>query len=730
MKADDPAIDVPHQETRLRPSKTDLIFAFFLAAYTCFAIVVLLLGVGAVVAAASPTLHQTLHILGFAADSLPARAALGMANASHRSEPAVQLALDYVFSLFNLGLALYLIWLRPRNPTARLLALGMIGTAAIFNLQAQSVFDAMPAALGESALHFAFQLVAMAAYFYALLLFPEGKLIPRWSKGRLLVLYVPATVVVALASIVVQASAQRLSLIIFFGLLAPITGVVSQAYRYRRSMTEVERQQSRLLFWALAPALIVGLFVLTQGVSAAVFPALEGRPIQELPVAIYRVFQAVFTIIPVALLVGILRYRLWDIDRIISRTLAYGALAAFVTAVYIGVVIGIGNLIGSAEGNLGLSIAATGLVAVAFGPVKDRLQRVANRLVYGNRATPYEVLSTISRIGESFGSDDLLLRWIRMLARGTGARKAEIWLKVGSGLRRAAVWPDDPSEPALSLPLQGNDLPAFAGVDRAVAVRHQGQLLGVLTVLRPAGDPLNPAEDKLITDLASQAGLVLKNVGLTAELLDRLEDLKASRQRLVAAQDEERRRLERNIHDGAQQQLVALKLQLSLAEGLAASESPKLQQLLAQLKAATDEAVQTLRDLAHGIYPPLLATGGLIAALEAHCRRVPLPVEVSSAGARRYPPETEAAIYFCCLEALQNVVKSANASRATVRLIPEDGFVRFSVEDDGQGFDPIQCRRGAGLQNMIDRVEALGGSLEIHSSPGKGTRLTGRVPLS
>jgi signal transduction histidine kinase len=222
---------------------------------------------------------------------------------------------------------------------------------------------------------------------------------------------------------------------------------------------------------------------------------------------------------------------------------------------------------------------------------------------------------------------------------------------------------------------------------------------------------------------------VLRNYGLTAELMARLEDVRMSRQRIVAAADEARRRLERDIHDGAQQQLVAMLVQLNLAQMVAARESPKVQEMLIQIKANADEALQTLRDLARGVYPPLLASNGLAAALKAQAGKVPLPVTVDAVGVGRYDQETEAAVYFCCLEALQNIAKSAQAKSAAVRVWTENGRLNLSVVDDGIGFDVERSIRGSGLQNMVDRMEALSGSLEIVSAPGHGTSITGSVPV-
>src|SRR5437764_10375836 len=191
----------------------------------------------------------------------------------------------------------------------------------------------------------------------------------------------------------------------------------------------------------------------------------------------------------------------------------------------------------------------------------------------------------------------------------------------------------------------------------------------------PRSEPLTPTEDRLLQDLTSQAGLLLRNARLTAELLANVEALRESRRRLVKAQDQERRKIERNLHDGAQQQLVAVNVQLGLLERLA--DDPKLRAMTAQLRDAVGGALEDLRDLARGIYPPLLADRGLPTALEAQARKSATAVDVSPDGVGRYPQEVEAAIYFSVLEALQNVAKYAEASHAEVRLVATDGRVRF-----------------------------------------------------
>jgi len=442
--------------------------------------------------------------------------------------------------------------------------------------------------------------------------------------------------------------------------------------------------------------------------------------------------SAVFApIIPAAVAIAIFKYRLYDIDVVISRTLVYGALAGFITAVYVGIAVGIGTLVGSGgKPNLGLSILATAIVAVGFQPARERLQKVANRLVYGKRATPYEVLSQFSeRVAESYASDDVLPRMARVLAEGTAAEVAEVWLRSGDALQRTAAFPLDSAMPS-TVHLNGSAEVGIETADRSVLVRHQGELLGALTVTKRRGESLTPIEIKLMDDLAHQAGLVLKNVGLTSDLQARLVDLRASRQRLVAAQDDERRRLERNLHDGAQQHLVALKVKLGLAEMVATRDPEKARAAIAELKQDADDALETLRDLARGIYPPLLADKGLSTALQAQARKATLPVTIEADGVGRYPQDTEAALYFCILEALQNIQKYAQASRAVVRLREEGGELSVEVADDGRGFDVSTTIRGNGLTNMEDRLDALGGTLQIMSRPGGGTTLRVILPAA
>src|SRR5439155_2152278 len=202
-----------------------------------------------------------------------------------------------------------------------------------------------------------------------------------------------------------------------------------------------------------------------------------------------------------------------------------------------------------------------------------------------------------------------------------------------------------------------------------------------------------------------------------------------SRMRLVAAQDKERRRLERNLHDGAKQQLVALAVKVKLAQVVAGRDQQRTEAIYTEVQSDAQDALENLRDLARGIYPPLLADQGLFAALQSQARKAAMPVTVDADSLGRYPQEAEAAVYFCCLEALQNVAKYADASSVRVKLGIEDGELTFEVSDDGRGFDSATTPLGSGLQNMADRLAALGGTVEVQSQPGAGTTVRGRIPV-
>jgi signal transduction histidine kinase len=484
---------------------------------------------------------------------------------------------------------------------------------------------------------------------------------------------------------------------------AALSTIVAVIQRFRRSSGEV-RQQMRVL--ALVAAL-AGVWTAAAILLATIAGDNTGGGIPGLFAVAAGL--AVFTLllgIPAAYLIAIYRYGLWDLDVVIRKarvalgiTFLIGVPAVLILAVVSQVLL------------WDLAPKPITLVGgVALGLLLIPLFRVARhfaaRVTYGKRATPYEVLAEFSdHVGETYAADDVLARMAQVLAAGTGATQARVLLKIGGELREAAAYgkPD--------------------GEEHSTPVRFQGEELGVLAVTMPASDPMDQPKERLVHDLATQAGPVLHNVRL-------IEELRASRQRLVSAQDEERRKIERNLHDGAQQQLVALSVQVKLARTILERDPAKAAGMLDAVQGAAGEALEELRDLARGIYPPLLADQGLTAALEAQARKSPIPVSVDGDGMGRYGQNVEAAVYFCALEALQNVAKYAGATAVNVRLSATDGNLTFEVVDDGTGFDPASTAYGTGLQGMADRLEAIGGRLKVTSAPGAGTTITGRVRVA
>ena len=555
---------------------------------------------------------------------------------------------------------------------------------------------------------------------FLLLLFPDGHLpSPRWrwfawtcAVGlvvlSLAVLFGPGTfgdighpeIENPLGLHALDALGGWIYIVTIFAPLVVVGGAVAIIRRLRRATDPIERQQLKWLAWAAG-------IIAASYVFAFIPELLFGTDTSNWNDWVSKIAIGSFILIPVTIGMAILRYRLYDIDVVIRKTVVFTVLAGFIAVVYVAIVAGISVVVGSLSSTVASAIAAA-VVALAIQPVRRWAQRTADRIVYGKRATPYEVLTEFGEnLAETYGADDVLARLARVLGEGVGAERARVWLGADGTRRVVAAWPGEAPE-------LGND-------DLVEPVRHQGEVLGALSVTMPPNDPIDAPRAELVGGLAAQAGLVLSNVGL-------LEDLRESRRRLVAAQDLERRKLERNIHDGSQQQLVALAVKLRLARSVLEKDPARVDAMLDELASETQQALEDLRDLARGIYPPLLADQGLGAALDAQARRSPVPVTVESDGVGRYPPEVEAAVYFSCLEALQNVAKYAGAAAATVALREAPGRLEFRISDDGVGFDAGATSYGTGLQGMADRLAALGGTLAVASMPGRGTAITGSLP--
>nr|MBA2600961.1 hypothetical protein [Actinomycetota bacterium] len=808
----------------MKPRRRDVAFFIGLAFAFAIALVWLLLGIAPMLVSIFSSWHGAFHRWGEGVGAL-AEIARNIALTSHNEASMAHAAFDFVFSAINLGLAAILVRLKPRELTARLLALGMIGTAVAFNLQAHDALQVVPVSLVSEldVIHVLIHVLSGLSYLFALYLFPDGRLIPRNPVAK--ALQVPLIGFLALvftALSLFTTDDHTFGLVVVFGVLIPIVGVAAQLARYVPTKEPATRKRSRLVLGALLVAIGVALpLVLTTGgpsddrgrtltyevqplppgtyffrcdphpddmvgvlsvvdrpasptqtvieardnafdtrrltlaadvttrsrftnfdaelhnvaiyedetAAKPIFIGAEFSGIQSAVVS-FRIFRVIFLLIPLALFVALVRFHLWDIDRIINRTLVYSLVVGAITLVYLAIVVGLGALVGAGNRvNVLLTILFTGIAGLVFQPLRQRARRLANRLIYGRRATPYELLSEFSgRVGETYAPEEVLPVMARTLAEGTGASRAEVWLRVGSSLMCSATWPNEVTGEARRVELDDGRLPERLGSATAVAVMHHGQLLGALTVTKSPGERVTPVEERLLAGLAGQAGLVLKNAQLTAELSARIEELRASRQRIVAAQDAERKRIERDIHDGAQQQLIAMGMKARSARELAAADPGRAEDLLEEIVNDSTAAVQALRDLARGIYPPILAHRGLGSALEAHARRCPVTVKIESDGISRYASDIENALYFCCLEAIQNGMKHGRGP-LTVTLRESDDSLRFDVVDRGPGFQSEDTGIGSGMQNMADRLSALGGKLEIATGPEGGASVSGRVPL-
>jgi signal transduction histidine kinase len=409
-------------------------------------------------------------------------------------------------------------------------------------------------------------------------------------------------------------------------------------------------------------------------------------------------------LVPVAAGIAILEYRLYDIDPVIDKTIVIGAMVLVITAGYVAVVLGVGTLVPAGRGVLWL--ITTAVVAVVAEPLRRRLQQLADRLVYGHRTTPYEALAQLTARME--GAPEELLQGIATtVANAVGAREVLVWVSGGEELVPTAAWPAAVERTGRTL----HDLHEPQWQLRPVA--HHGAILGAITLRKGAGESLTVAEERLLSDLAAQAALVIIQ-------RRQAEELRASARRIVTAEDSARRRIERDLHDGAQQRLLTLGLELGvLAERAAAV--PALADEVREVRRQLLDATAELRELARGLHPMVLTEQGLGAALEALADRSWLPVKLSVLVNDRLPREIEATTYFLVSEALTTAARHSDARLVRVCLTMVDAGLRVEVADDGRG-GAIR-RDGGGLQGMADRLAALGASLQLDSPVGGGTRI-------
>jgi len=530
-------------------------------------------------------------------------------------------------------------------------------------------------------------------------------------------------------------------------LVVPV-GIVGSVRRYSKSRG-VERQRMQWFGWAVA----VGVELLLL--------ALAGRLMWGWPTRFYLVVAVAALPLAAAITLGSSRRFAGRIDRILAHTVSLAGLTAVVVAVYLIIVVGLGRTPTRSDRSLvALSMVAAAVSALLYPPARRRLSLYANRVAYGEREAPDNVLRTFgSRLSRAVPMEELLLQVAESLRKTLGLAAAEVWTGGGGHFERTVSVPDSPVI-ALAVTKEEESVVARAGasgtawvqiwlptllqgregsVVRVASATHSGHVLGLIVAVRPPdADQFSLDDDTMLTELARQVGLALHNVELDSALQESLDEvrrqateLQASRARIVAAADAARRKIERDLHDGAQQHLVALAVNLRLARQLAESDPDGSRELLDQLALDMGEAVQQLRALAHGIYPPLLVDRGIGEALQSAAGRAALPTSVEAEGISRHTPDVEAAVYFCCMEAMQNAGKHAGeGATIAVRVWEEPDWLNFEVADTGRGFDTDGVvGKGEGFVNMADRVGAIDGTIRVTSVVGQGTKIGGRIPL-
>jgi signal transduction histidine kinase len=489
--------------------------------------------------------------------------------------------------------------------------------------------------------------------------------------------------------------------------LAVLLPAVSLLMRFRGSRG-VERQQIK---WFVSSGVLVAL--------AATLLFVVGTRSSELIEGVLWAFLVLaFCTLPASVGVAILRYRLWDIDLLINRALVYGALSAVVVGLYVLVVGSLGALL-QARGSLLVSLLAAGLVAVLFAPLRERLQRGVNRLMYGERDDPYAVLSRLGqRLEATLEPSAVLQTIVETVAQALKLPYVAVALQQDGELVTAAEYGTSVGEPTI-MPL----------------VYQKETVGGMILSPRTPKEPFSPADRHLLEDLARHAEVAVHAVRLTA-------DLQRSRERLVTTREEERRRLRRDLHDGLGPQLATQTLKLDAARNLLMHEPKAADALLGELKAETQAAIADIRRLVYALRPPALDELGLVSAIHEQATNYGLPqrpegetdhantVVFSLEAPDQAPPlpaAVEVAAYRIAQEAITNVARHARARTCRIR-ISLGKELQLEIIDDGVGL-PLDRHAGVGLTSMRERAAELGGSCVIEPMPTGGTRVLVRLPL-
>ncbi|MCB0050482.1 MAG: sensor histidine kinase [Caldilinea sp.] len=538
-------------------------------------------------------------------------------------------------------------------------------------------------------------------FFLFLLMFPSGHFISRWMRWPALLLS-GAYALGTLLSPEVYGS--------FSAAFIPATllaGLGVQAYRYLRLSSPVQRQQTKwVVVGAVGPIIVVLYWLLF------LEPGLYAPPADALLFYAHQsVLAALGLMLPVALAFSILRYRLWEIDLIINRTLVYGVLTAVIVALYAAVVGGMAALF-QTQADWLVAFIATALAALLFQPLRDRLQSAVNRLLYGRRDEPFEVLAHLGQRLEGTLAPELVLPTIaETIAQTLKLPYVAIAMQQGDALQTAETYGRCTTTP------------------QAFALSYQGAVIGQLLVAtRAADEAFTAQEERLLQNIARQAGTAVHALQLTG-------DLQNARQQVVTSREEERRRLRRDLHDGLGPSLAAQLLKIGSARALLTSRPEMTERLLAEMETDTENILAEVRRIVYDLRPPALDQWGLVGALRAYaetCESCALAVQVEApAELPSLPAAAEVAAYHIGREALTNVMRHAEASHCTLRLWVEggeSGRLHLTVRDDGRGL-PARIRAGVGLSAMRERAAELGGSLRIAGAPSNGTQVTAVLPL-
>ncbi|NMH95059.1 histidine kinase, partial [Pseudonocardia bannensis] len=713
----------------------------------CAAVSVAWLAIGAVVAVVAYAPGAAAALTDAAAQGdLWAR---GVLDAAAGSEPLGQAVLDYAFSLLSLVVAALLLVSGGRSWSMRLLVIAMVGSAGAFNLQAHAAAVAVQTATGLSmgGLHqVLLHGVACAAYILALLLFPAGRDVGRGSGFARAVLVAAGAGTLLVVGFGTALLPHSLSCVLFFGFLVPQVGLIALPRRIRAGATAEQRTQARLLFSVLVAASVIAavLGLITLMLWLLDWPGLVlidptassmGEGGGEPTGLLFWFARLASVAIAGAVLVAARRTGLWTAERLFSRGLAAALVVALAGGGYVLVEALAGFLIDteSAGGAFAVAALTTVLAALVFLTLQVRAERVVDRLLYGTRPTPYSVLAGIAELSHSTATDEPDLAGVaEAVGRGLGAGTCRLTV-FRPGLRdRTYTWVA--SGPGAA------DHDADDLVE--VPVRQGEEHVGAIAVDRGAVAGLHAQRDHLLEDIADSLGVVLQASRFGIELERQLRaalahagNIAASRRQAVAEMDSERRRIERDLHDGAQHHLVSLRLTLGLVEHqVGTGQFEQARDRLDQITGQIGTAEMVLAETATGVSSPLLADRGLVAALEVELGGGHPPVAVDTDGlgtGRRFPADVEAAVYFCCLESVNNARKHAPGASVGVRLATVDGALHFTVRDDGPGWDQGAAAGspGRGMRNLTARIAAVGGRITVRSAPGAGTTITGTVPL-